>query len=402
VSTTAGALRALVAQPLWRRWTLAAFLARLPTTMTLLALVLAGEQATGSIAIGSLLAGVATFTSGFAAPWRGRALDRREIRGGLQRASLAAAAAFTAQGVALAVGAPVALLFVLAFVQGVAFAAISGGFRALLPVVVPREDLARANALEAVFVEVAFVSGPAVAGVVALLTGPVGVLLAMAASVAGAALVARGLPPRHPVGGAAATVPPWRAPGALPVYLLALAMGVTVGMLESAVPARMDELGLVSASAGFLLALVAGGSALGGIVASLRGHGAEHARRRAALLLGAFAVLLAPTALTGSLLALALALFVTGVPIAPLNALGAMVLQDAVPAGRQAEGFSVFIAAIMVGAGAGQALTGAVLGLVGAQGVLLAAAAVPLAAAVVLAIAPRARSRERERVAVRV
>ncbi|HEY8340013.1 MAG TPA: hypothetical protein VIK95_09105, partial [Egibacteraceae bacterium] len=98
MSTTAGALRALVAQPLWRRWTLAAFLARLPTTMTLLALVLAGEQATGSIAIGSLLAGVATFTSGFAAPWRGRALDRREIRGGLQRASLAAAAAFTAQG----------------------------------------------------------------------------------------------------------------------------------------------------------------------------------------------------------------------------------------------------------------------------------------------------------------
>ena len=399
MSATVGALRALVAQPLWRRWTLAAFLARLPTTMTLLALVLAGERATGSIAIGSLLAGVATFTSGFAAPWRGRSLDRREIRGGLQRACLAAAAAFAAQGVALAAGAPVALLFVLAFVQGIAFAAISGGFRALLPAVVPREELARANALEAVFVEVAFVSGPAVAGIIALLAGPVGVLFAMAASVAGAALVARGLPPLHPVGGAAAPAP-WRASGAPPVYLLALAMGVTVGMLESAVPARMDELGLASASAGFFLALVAAGSAAGGIIASLRGRGAEQARRRAALLLGAFALLLAPTAFTGSLLGLAIALFVTGVPIAPLNALGAMVLQDAIPAGRQAEGFAVFIAAIMVGAGAGQGLTGAVLGVLGAQGVLLAAAAVPLAAAIAVVVAPRARTRER--VAARV
>nr|MBA2577732.1 hypothetical protein [Euzebyaceae bacterium] len=82
-------LRDLARQRLWRRWTLASFLARLPGTMTLLALVLAGEEATGSLAVGAQLAGVATVVAGVAAPWRGRRLDRAELRGGLQRACLA-------------------------------------------------------------------------------------------------------------------------------------------------------------------------------------------------------------------------------------------------------------------------------------------------------------------------
>jgi hypothetical protein len=78
-----GGLRALAAQPLWRRWTLASFLARLPTTMTLIALLLAGQQATGSLAAGAQLAGVATAVTGLSATWRGRRLDRVGLRAGL-------------------------------------------------------------------------------------------------------------------------------------------------------------------------------------------------------------------------------------------------------------------------------------------------------------------------------
>ena len=81
-------LGALVRQPLWRRWTVAALLGRLPLTMNLLALVLVGERVSGSLAIGAQLAGVATITAGIAAPLRGRQLDRGGLRTGLRNAAL--------------------------------------------------------------------------------------------------------------------------------------------------------------------------------------------------------------------------------------------------------------------------------------------------------------------------
>jgi MFS family permease len=370
VTATSSSLRGLARQPLWRRWTLASFLARLPNTMTLIALVLVGEELTGSIAL--------------CAPWRGRRLDRFELRGGLQRACWVTAAVMAAQAVALVAGAPLALFFALAVAQGVAFAAVSGGYRALLVPVVPPNDLPRANALEAVFVEVAFVTGPGLAALLALAVGPVGVLVSMAASVAAAALVARGLPQLDPPTHRAAEAP-WRTPGAWQVYAIALGIGVALGVLESAIPARAVELGLQTASGGFLLMLVAAGSGIGGIAASMARRPLGRARVRATALLLALAVLTAPAAVSESLVLLGLALLLCGVPIAPMNALGALILQQRVPAGRQAEGFAVFIAAILICAGAGQLLTGRLLDDLGPQALLGIAAAVPAVLALALA-----------------
>ncbi|MGI8874420.1 MAG: hypothetical protein ACR2KP_08850 [Egibacteraceae bacterium] len=398
-----GELRALVTETRWRRWAAAAFLARLPTTMTLLALILVGERATGSLAVGAQLAGVATLTTGLASPWRGRLLDRGELRGGLQRACLASAAVILAQAVALATGMPVWVLFALAVAQGVAMAAIMGGFRALLVPSVSALQLPRANAFDAIFIELAFVSGPAVAAGVAWLIGPIGVLLAMAASMVAATLVARGLPPLPPAPERPALAP-WRTPGALPVYLLALGVGASVGLLESAIPARLDELGSSAEAGGALLTLVAVGSAAGGIAATFLRDARGVVWRRGALLLVAMSVLLWPTAVTGAVSLLAVALLACGLPIAPLNALGALVLQDVVPPGRQAEGFAVFSAAIMFGAGAGQGATGVLLDQAGpflpagaapSHAALAASTALPLllAAAVVIVAAVRARTR---------
>src|SRR5919202_1832632 len=50
--------RSLLDDRLWRRWTLASGLTRLPMAMAPLGLVLAGHYATGSFADGALLAGV--------------------------------------------------------------------------------------------------------------------------------------------------------------------------------------------------------------------------------------------------------------------------------------------------------------------------------------------------------
>lgn len=381
--TAPSGLRALARQPLWRRWTLASFLARLPNTMTLIALVLVGEELTGSIAVGAQLSGVAIATSGLAAPWRGRRLDRFELRRGLQLACSITAAVLAAQAIALAVRAPLPLFFALAVAQGLAFAAVSGGYRALLVPVVPSRDLPRANALEAVFVEVAFVTGPGLAALLALAVGPVGVLVAMSASVAAAALVARGLPRLDPPA-QRATAAPWRTPGAWQVYVLSLAVGACLGVLESAVPARAAELGLQTATGGFLLMLVAAGSGIGGVAASMARDPLGRARLRALLLLLALGALIVPAALSESLLLLVVALLLCGVPIAPMNALAAFLLQQRVPAGRQAEGFAVFIAAILLGAGAGQGVTGQLLDDIGARALIGIAAGIPLATALTL------------------
>lgn len=387
-------LGALARQPLWRRWTAASFLGRLPMTMTLLALVLVGERASGSLAVGAQLAGVATLTAGLAAPLRGRQLDRRGLREGLQQAAWLTAVMLVGQAVAVVAGAPLAVLYVLAAVQGFAFAALSGGFRALLVPVVSAEDLPRANTLEAVFIEVAFVAGPALAGILALLVGEVGVLLAMAAASAASALLTRTLPaaPQHVD---VALQAPWRTRGARAVYLLALLMGITVGLLESALPPRAAELGFAAASAGPLLALVAGGSAVGGLAAAVRRDHRSHQIRVAVALLCALALAMGVLPLAEGIVALALLLFCLGAPIAPLNALGALRLQDAIAPSRLGEGFAVYTAMILIGAGVGQSITGQLLDAVGAQVLLAGAAAVPLLAAVgIVVTVSRAKRRE--------
>ncbi len=390
-----GGLRALWAVAGWRRWVLASFLARLPLTMTLLALQLAGQEATGSLGVGAVLAGVATGTSGLAATLRGRGLDRGELRGGLQRAAAGTAAAFLAQAAALALDAPVAVLFVLAAVQGVVGAAVQGGFRALLTPVVPRALLARGSTLDAVFVEAAFVAGAALAGVLALVIGAQGVLVAMAAAALAAAVVTGGLPrvPPPPPGGSAAA--PWRSRAALAVYALTLAAGLALGMLESSVAALAEDLGVAAALAGPLLTLTAVGSGVGGIVAAARITTGGAVVVPAAALFAAMAVLLLPVAAAPSVALLGVALFLVGIPIAPLNALGALRLQASIDPGRQAEGFATFTAAVLIGAGMGQALTGALRAPLGPRGLLAASVAVPLAAAAALAAAALRRTAPR-------
>jgi MFS family permease len=376
-------LRHLAAQPMWRRWTLASWLARLPLTMTLIALVLVGEELTGSVATGAQLSGLAIAVSGFSAPLRGRQLDRGELRRGLQRACLGSAGVFALFAVALVLRAPLLVFALLAVAQGVVAAAVSGGYRALLVPVVSAADLPRANTLEAVFIEVAFVSGPAIAGLLALLVGPLGVLLFMSAAMAGAAAVTGKLPSWRAETDASALAP-WRTPGAWPVFAIAFGTGLALGLLEAAVPGRTVELGWDAARSGYLLALVAGGSAVGGLLATRLRDALGNPVRRGVLLLGALGLLLAPTAVAGSIPLLGVALLVSGLPIAPLNALGAIYLQRTLPPGRLAEGFSVFIAAILLGAGLGQSIVGLLLDDVGARLLLLGSAAVPLLLALVL------------------
>lgn len=391
MSTDLSILRRLARTPMFRRWAIANLFARLPLTMNLLALVLVGEHLSGSLAVGAQLAGAATLAAGLSAQWRGRSLDRVELRSGLRRHLLTSAAVTAVLTAAVIAGLPVWAIAVLAVAEGMAFAAVLGGFRALLVPAVEREDLEAANALDAVFVEVAFVAGPALAGALALLVGAQGVLVIMTvAMVVAAGLVGR-LPERPAAPPERRTArPPWAIEGMTSTYALALGAGVMLGSLEASIPARLQELGRDPALAGPLLALTAAGSGLAGVVASVQRGALARVRWQAAVLfslLGALYVV--PAAATG-VLGLAIGLFVLGVPIAPLNALGSLVVQDLVPEDRQAEGFALFTAVILIGAGLGQALSGQLLPVLGPQGVFVADAALGLSlGALVLATAVR-------------
>lgn len=373
-------LRALLSNRLFRRWAVANLFARLPLTMNLLALVLVGEVVAGDLATGATLAGILTLTSGLLAQPRGRRLDRVELRGGLRRDLLVAAVVMVGIAVAAWSGAPVWVLGVLAAAEGVASAAVLGGFRALLVPTVSAAQIEPANALDAVFVEVAFVAGPAVAGAAALVIGPIGVLLLEAAAFATGALLLSGLPPRPPARDLdrAGPAPLWTR-GARSIYLLAFGPGLALGAWEASMPARLDAYGWEAASAGPLLALTALGSGLAGLAAANMRDPLRRGRALAAGLLAVFALSFVPTALAGSVAVLAVALFIVGVPIAPLNALAGLAIQRIVAEPRQAEGFALYPAMILIGAGSGQALAGVALELLRPAAFMLLIALVPAA-----------------------
>ena len=392
-NTHASPLRGLLRNPLFRRWAVTNLFARLPLTMNLLALVLVGEVATGSLATGATLAGILTFTSGVLAQPRGRQLDRTDLRAGVRRDLVLSAAAVVAFVAAVVAHAPVWTLALLAAAQGAVSAAILGGFRALLVPTVPDDQIEPANALDAVFVEVAFVAGPALAGGLALLVGPVGVLGLQAAAFGVAAVLVGGLPTRQPVADPGRAGPaPLRTRGAGSVYLLVLGVGLGLGAWEATMPARLESFGMEAAAAGPLLALTAAGSGLAGLVAANQRDPLRRGRLLAGVLLVAFGAAIVPTAVATNLVVLGLALFAMGLPIAPLNALGGLTLQRTVAVARQAEGFSLFPAMILIGAGAGQALAGQVLRYLTPSELLAAIAVVPVAlGAIVLLAAARRR-----------
>lgn len=355
-------LRRLLRSRAFRRWAIANLFGRLPLTMNLLALVLVGEAVDGSLATGAMLAGILTVTAGVLAQPRGRRLDRIELRGGLQRDLLLSATGMAALTTAVIVAAPVWMLGLLVAAIGAASAAILGGFRALLVPTVTREEIEPANALDAVFVEVAFVAGPALAGALALVVGPVGVLVAEAVAFVVAALLLRWLPRRPPVADLTRSGPaPLRTRGAGSVYLLALGMGLALGGFEATIPAHLASFGLQAAAAGPLLALTAIGSGLAGLVAANQRDPLRRGRMMAALLLAVLALLTVPVALASTVAVLALGLLLFGMPVAPLNALAGLAFQRIVAVPRQAEGFALFPAMVLIGAGVGQALSGVLL-----------------------------------------
>ncbi|MEV4806194.1 MFS transporter [Nonomuraea sp. NPDC049421] len=145
------------------------------------ALMLAGFAVTGSATDAtSLLAGI-TAAAAVGGPLLGALLDRAARPGRL----LACALALYAAGLGVILMGlghlPIAISVVIALFTGLLGPALSGGWTAQLPRVVPPAGLSRANAFDAMTFSVASLAGPALAGGVAELLGaPAAVVVAVA------------------------------------------------------------------------------------------------------------------------------------------------------------------------------------------------------------------------------
>ena len=356
-------LRSLARTPGWGWWVVGCFFARLPVTMVAVAMVLAGRRL-GSFSLGAALAGVASLSSGFGAWWRARAMDRNELRG-----SIARDLAFTAVGLAVVaalvqVRGPVLAVGVAVALASIASSALFAGYRSMLAMLVPPALLPSSFAIDAVLVEVAFVCGPAFAGLLSLAVGPAGVLFTMSMAAVVALVGTRRLPRREPIIQDPGTEPapaPWADAQVMANYLATAAVGMMLGLFEAGLAPYAVLLGHRDGVGGLLSAAYAFGSGAGGLVFATRLAGRDGHSRRAIALMAVLGILLVPVAGAPALPALLGMLLVAGLPFATTNAAGSSHLQARLHPARATEGFALSTMFILVGIAAGNALASLIL-----------------------------------------
>ncbi|MCP9967102.1 MFS transporter [Actinomadura madurae] len=252
-------------------------LGRLPNGMGMLAVVLHIRADGGGYPLAGTLAAVFGLATAAGQPVLGRVMDRAGQPRVLVPAACAAAAGFALLAAVGADPLPVSVAAVVA--AGFATPPLEAGLRALWPDVLDGpEQVDAAYALDAAAQEVIFTVGPLLVVAAALVNTETALLITGALGIAGTLVVALSGPSRRWRGAPRASdwAGPLRSPG-LRVLLLSLACaGVALGVYAVAVVAYAEEQGRDLAS-GLLLACMAGGALIGGIV-----YGARSWARRAA------------------------------------------------------------------------------------------------------------------------
>jgi len=332
--------------------------------MSLLAFQLAGLRVTGSIGKGAVLVGVAGFC-GLLGPWSGRRRDRASMRGRLQLGCVVGALALSGMGACVRWSGPYLVLVVLAVVQGSSLSGMWAGFRALLVQVASQERLRQAHFVESLMVEVSFVVGPLLVMVITGSIGVAGALVAMAVAELVAAVLLVGVPDlrgaRRAATGRPAGLQGDVRSAVLVVSAFAFMLGLGFSMVEANVPSRMAPYGLAAGSAGVYMAVLAGGSCIGGLVVIFRPLRQGRSRHQAALLFGLLGLLGLPSALARSPSEYMAALSINSLALVPLNGLGSAEIERRVGADSRGEAFGWFNAAMRLGGGTGATLDGVLL-----------------------------------------
>ncbi|ATE53720.1 MFS transporter [Actinosynnema pretiosum] len=257
-----------------RLYLLCAGLARLADEMVAVTLVLLALERTGSSALSGLVVAAYTIPSVVSGPLLGAWLDRTAH----PVATLAGNQfALAASALAMALLPSTPALAASAFLAGLALPLTSGGFTSLVPRLAT--DLPRSTSDDALLFTAAAIGGPALAGVLAATSGPVTAVLVIAAlALTGGLCTLRLRVPPHPPADHPplvvalrrglrhlAATPPLRG------TTIASALGYgAVGLLATALPARLTELDGTPHRLGLLMAVLETGCAAG--LLALRRH----------------------------------------------------------------------------------------------------------------------------------
>ncbi len=346
---------------------LASLAARLPIAMVGFSVLLYVQRVTGSFATAGVVAAGMLLGVAVGSVAQGRIIDRLGPTRPIMIVTAAFGIAIAALVTAIEADAPTALLVGLAAVAGLSQPMIASASRSLWSRLLPQGSARdAAYAYEAISMEVFFILGPGIAGL--LMAAPwagTGVVIGAAVMVVGScafalcpavlAWRARGDSAPLPLLGALSSH------GMRTVALAALGFGVVIGFVEVAVPATATAAGH-NTTGGLLLSVWSLSSVIFGLLYSLRPW-PRPMQLRLPVLLAAFGVLVGllalPTALApSSMLILAGAMIFAGSLITPQATAHSSAIELVAPRGTATEAFGWIITAVMIGVGLGQSISG--------------------------------------------
>jgi MFS family permease len=376
--------RAIFAAPGTKGFSAAGLLGRLPLSMTGIGIVTMISQLTGRYGLAGALSATLALSAAALGPLISRLVDRHGQRRVLRPATLISVAAIAGLLLCAQQGAPEWTLFV--FTAGAGCVPSVGAMVRARWAEIYRgsaRELHAAYAWESILDEVCFIFGPIVSiGLSTAWFPEAGPLLAAAILVVGVlALTAqRGTEPvpgpREQHGSRSAL----RSPGLRVLVLTFAASGAIFGAVDVVTVAFAQEQGH-KAAASLVLAVYALGSCLAGVVFGLV-HFRGAAARRWLLGICAMAVSMIPLQLAGNLPFLAVALFVSGLAVAPTMVTTMALVEVHVPRGNLTEGMTWTTTGLAVGVALGSSAAGSVIDAAGAR----AGFVVPLAAGAVAAL----------------
>lgn len=363
--------------------------ARLPIAMIGLSMLFYVQRETGSFAAAGLVSAGVLVGVACGSVAQGRVMDRVGPSLPLTVMSGVFAVVATTEILAIEAHAPVAALTALAFVVGLSQPMAGPASRALWTELLPPGPARKAAySYEAISMEVFFILGPGLAGLLVAMPWPgTGVVAGAACMIIGSlgfagTRVARGQRPSpadRPTGSVLGAI---STPGMRTVAVAALGFGTLLGFIEVAVPAAAERAGEPTAG-GLLLSVLSISSVLVGILYGIRPWPGPMHLRLPALLFG-FAGLIVLLALPSTLWGLCLLLLLAGSLITPQSTAHSVAIELVAPPGTDTEAFGWVVTSVTLGAAFGQSISGQLVELSGPPVAFLSASAIGVLLATVL------------------